>query len=67
MSGGPGCRATTATQSSLDWWLIKIGTTHEVLAAGAAEFAFLNVQLKATTRTPAPVFANRFARFAALR
>lgn len=37
---------------------IKIRATHEVMAARAAEFAFLVVQLVAALRTPAPVLAG---------
>ena len=38
--------------------LVEIGAAHEVVAAGAAEFALLVVQFVAALRAPAPVFAG---------
>jgi hypothetical protein len=37
--------------------LIEVGAAHEVVAARAAELAFLIVQLVAATWTPTPMFA----------
>jgi hypothetical protein len=37
---------------------VEIGAAHEIMAAGAAEFAFFVVEFVAATGTPAPMFAG---------